>query len=220
MKINNYIDHTILKRDAVSEEIMKVVDEAIKYEFKSVCVMPTWITLIKEKLHENNILVCAVFGFPFGQTTTETKVFEAKDAIEKGVDELDFVANISKIHERDTKYLVTELNMIRSATKGKTIKLIIETGLLNDDEKRYITELGATAGWDFIKTSTGIGTTGATVEDVLLMKEVINGRAKIKASGGIKTREQAEKYISIGADRLGSSNGVDLMEGNEVKGGY
>ncbi len=220
MKINKYIDHTILKRDILSSEIIKAKDEAIKYDFAGLCVNPTWINLIKDDLHKHNLSVIVVIGFPFGQFTTETKVFEAKDAINKGADELDFIANISKIHERDTQYLKNELNEIRNATKGKVIKLIIETGLLNNEEKEYITNLGAEAGFDFIKTSTAVETTGATIDDVKLMKRVINGRAKIKASGGIRKLSDAIALIEAGADRIGSSNGVDIIKGNEVKTGY
>ncbi len=195
----------------------KVVEEAIKYNFKGLCINPTWIKYVKDKLNKNGILVVTVIGFPFGQFTTETKVFEAKDAIKNGVDELDFIANVSKIHEKDTEYLKNELNEIRKATKGKTIKLIIETGLLNNEEKTYITKLGIEAGFDFIKTSTAVNTTGATLEDVKLIKSLISGDTKIKASGGVRTLEDAKKLIEAGANRIGTSNGIDIINGKDVE---
>ncbi len=215
--INKYIDHTFLKRDALTKEIDQAVEDAIKYEFKGLCINPTWIKYVKDKLHKNKILVVTVIGFPFGQFTTEAKIFEAKDAIKNGVDELDFIANVSKIHERDTEYLKNELREIRKATKGKTIKLIIETGLLDNEEKTYITKLGIQEGFDFIKTSTAVNTTGATLEDVKLIKSLIDGDTQIKASGGVRTLKDAKILIDAGANRIGTSNGVDIINGKEVK---
>ena len=220
MKINKYIDHTILKRDALTAEVIAARDAAIKYDFAGLCVNPTWIETVKEDLHKNGLLVIVVIGFPYGQFTTEAKISEAKDAIAKGADELDFITNVTKVHERDSKYLENELSEIRKATKGKVIKLIIETGLLNDEEKVYITNLGAEAGFDFIKTSTAVGTTGATVHDVSLMKVIIDGRAKIKASGGVRNIKDAQALIDAGADRIGTSNGIDIVEGKTAKTGY
>lgn len=219
-KINEYIDHTLLKRDVLTKEIDQAVDDAIKYKFKGLCIAPFWIPHVQEKLHKNNVLVVTVIGFPYGQQSAKTKAFEAKRAIKDGVDELDFIINASKLHEKDQEYLREELALLRKVTKNKTIKLIIETGLLNKEEKELATKLGVEAGFDFIKTSTAVNTTGATVEDVKLIKKVIDGRAKIKASGGIRTLKQAEELIKVGADRLGTSNGIDIVKGLEGKSSY
>ncbi|BDV03704.1 MAG: deoxyribose-phosphate aldolase [Candidatus Hepatoplasma scabrum] len=218
--INEYIDHTILKRDVLTKEIDQAVSDAIKYKFKGLCIAPFWISHVKEKLHQNNILVVTVIGFPYGQQSMKVKGCEAKRAMKDGADELDFIINASKVHEKDQEYLKKELAFLRKVTKGKTIKLIIETGLLNQEEKIFATKLGVEAGFDFIKTSTAVNTTGATVEDVKLMKEVINGRAKIKASGGVRTLKQAQELIKSGADRIGTSNGIDIVKGLEGRNEY
>ncbi len=220
MNIAKYIDHTILKRDAVTGEIIKICDEAKQYGFASVCTFPIWIETIRKQLEGTGIKTCIVVGFPFGTQTIEAKVAEGRDAILKGAEELDYVITVSKVHERDTEYLKRELEEIRRATKGTTIKLIIETGLLTDDEKTYISQMAVDAGWDFIKTATGINTTGATVEDVKLMKAIAGDKAQVKASGGVKTIKDAEAMIDAGATRIGTSNGTLIMEGLEVTGGY
>lgn len=218
--INEYIDHTLLKRDVLTKEIDQAVSDAIKYKFKGLCIAPFWISHVQEKLHKNNVLVVTVIGFPYGQQSARTKAFEAKQAIKDGADELDFIINASKLHEKDQDYLRKELALLRKITKNKVIKLIIETGLLNKEEKELATKLGVEAGFNFIKTSTAVNTTGATVEDVKLMKKIIDGRAKIKASGGIRTLNQAEELIKAGADRLGTSNGIDIVKGLEGKSSY
>lgn len=220
MNIAKYIDHTILKRDAISSEIEKICKEAKEYGFKSVCTHPIWTEKIKEELKGSDVLTCIVVGFPFGTNTTKSKIYEGLDAIERGAQELDYVVNVSKVHERDTEYLENELNEIRTATKGTTIKLIIETGLLSDEEKVYISKLAIAAKWDFIKTSTGINTTGATIEDVKLMKEIAGEDYQVKASGGVKTLEDAKNLIEAGATRIGTSNGTLIMDGLEVTEGY
>lgn len=220
MDIAKYIDHTFLKRDALRSEMDTKVKEAVENHFASLCINPTWINYVKNELHKNNVKVCVVIGFPFGQFTTETKVFEAKDAIKRGADELDFIANITKIHERDEKYIEHEFKEIRKATKGKVIKLIIETGLLNDDEKRWVTKKVVEAKFDFVKTSTGVDTTGATVHDVKLMKEITGDKIQIKASGGVRTLEQAQELIAAGATRIGTSNGVDIIKGKKGQHNY
>lgn len=220
MELNKYIDHTILKRDAVYADIDKVINEAIEYKFKTVCTHPIWTGYLAEKLNGTGIDVTIVIGFPYGVQTTETKVFEAKDALSKGANELDFVIAVSMVHERNTEYLEKELKSIREATKGHTIKLILETGLLSKEEIEYATELGVQAGFDFIKTSTGIETSGATLEDVQLIAKVINGRAQIKASGGVRSFEDAKTYIDAGATRIGTSNGTLIMDGKIATKGY
>lgn len=220
MNLAKYIDHTILKRDAVTTEIEKVCDEAIKYGFASVCTFPIWITVLKNKLKDTDVKVCTVVGFPYGTQSIETKVFEGKDAISKGTNELDYVITVSKVHERDDAYLDRELSEIRKATEGTVIKLILETGLLTKEEIKYISKKAVDAGWDFIKTSTGIQTTGATLEDVQMMVEIAGNKAKVKASGGVRTYEEGVKYVEAGASRIGTSNGVALMEGEKVTEGY
>ncbi len=219
-KINKYIDHTLLKRDAVKEDLDKIIAEAIKYEFKTICIHPIWIEYSKDKLKDSDIEITTVLGFPYGTQTIESKVFEAKDAIKKGADELDFVITVSKIHEKDDAYLKRELSEIREATKGNVIKLILETGLLSKDEIKYISKLAVDANWDFIKTSTGIQTTGATIEDVKIMKEIAQNKAEVKASGGVRKYEDAIALIEAGATRIGTSNGVDIMEGKVAKNDY
>ncbi|AHK22571.1 deoxyribose-phosphate aldolase [Candidatus Hepatoplasma crinochetorum] len=218
--INEYIDHTLLKRDVLTKEIDQAINDAIKYKFKGLCIAPFWVSHVQEKLHKNNVLVVTVIGFPYGQQSARTKAFEAKQAIKDGADELDFIINASKLHEKDQDYLRKELALLRKITKNKIIKLIIETGLLNKEEKELATKLGVEAGFNFIKTSTAVNTSGATVEDVKLMKKIIDGRAKIKASGGIRTLNQAEELIKAGADRLGTSNGIDIVKGLEGKSSY
>lgn len=220
MEINKYIDHTILKRDAIASDIDKIIEEAIKYQFKTICIHPTWLEYAKEKLQGTGVGITIVFGFPYGTQTTESKVLEAQDAMSKGADELDMVINVGRVHMQDTEFLTKELETIRKATEGKVIKLILETGLLTKDEIRYASELGVAAGWDFIKTSTGIQTTGATVEDVKIMKSIAEDKAQVKASGGVRSYEDAVAMVEAGATRIGTSNGVDIMEGKVADSDY
>ena len=217
--LNKYIDHTLLKRDVTKPEILKAMDDAIEYKFATLCIAPTWIEVVAPKLHENGVKVTTVIGFPFGQNTIESKVAEAKDAIEKGADELDFVINVSRVHDNDVEYLKKEVAAMRASTQGKVIKLIIETNLLSNDEKRMISQIAIDGGFDFIKTSTGIGVDGATVEDVKLMKEIA-GNKEVKASGGVRTLDAAIAMIEAGATRIGTSNGVDIINGLEGKNAY
>ncbi len=220
MNINKYIDHTILKRDAVQSEVDKIIDEAIKYEFKTVCIHPIWIEHAATRLQGTGIGITAVFGFPYGTQTTEVKIAEAKDALVKGATELDMVVNVGRVHMNDKEYVLDELTKVRQATEGTVIKLILETGLLSKDEIRFVSELGVEAGWDFIKTSTGIQTTGATVEDVEIMKSIAGDKAQVKASGGVRSYEDAVAMVEAGATRIGTSNGVDIMEGRVADSDY
>ncbi len=220
MEINKYIDHTILKRDAVVSEVDKIVDEAIKYQFKTVCIHPTWASHVAKRLEGTDIGVTAVFGFPYGTQTTEAKIAEGKDALTKGATELDMVINVGRVHMNDTEFLMNELKSVREALQGTTIKLILETGLLTKEEIKYASELGVEAGWDFIKTSTGIQTTGATVEDVEIMKAIAGDKAEVKASGGVRSYEDAKAMVEAGATRIGTSNGVDIMEGRVAESDY
>ncbi len=220
MEINKYIDHTILKRDAVQSEVDKIIDEAIKYQFKTVCIHPVWVEHAKKRLEGTDIGITAVFGFPYGTQTTETKVFEAKDALAKGATELDMVINVGRVHSQDAEYIANELRQVREAVPNTVIKLILETGLLTKDEIKFASKLGVEANWDFIKTSTGIQTTGATVEDVEIMKEIAGDKCEVKASGGVRSYEDAAAMIEKGATRIGTSNGVDIMEGRVAESDY
>lgn len=211
MILNKYIDHTKLNADAKKSDIEKLCDEAIKYDFKSVCVNPCHVKFAKEKLQNSDVLVCTVIGFPLGANSTETKVFETENAIENGADEIDMVINIGKLKEKDFSYVEEEIRKIKEACGEKTLKVIVETCLLTDDEKISACEIIIKAGADFVKTSTGFSTGGATVEDVKLLKSTVKDKIKIKASGGIRTHEKAVSMIEAGADRIGASAGERLL---------
>lgn len=213
MKLNKLIDHTLLKPEATKAQIEKLCGEAAEYDFKSVCVNPYYVKYAKELLKGSNVLVCTVIGFPLGQNTTEVKVMETKDAIQNGADEIDMVINIGALKSKDENYVLNEIKEIRNACKGKTLKVIIETCLLTDEEKITVCKLSKEAGADFVKTSTGFSTHGATVEDVKLMRETVGEDIGVKASGGIRDRETALKMVEAGATRLGVSAGVEIVKG-------
>lgn len=213
MKLNKLIDHTLLKPEATKTQIEKLCSEAKEYDFKSVCVNPYYVKYAKELLKESDVLVCTVIGFPLGQNTTAIKVAETKDAIQNGADEIDMVINIGALKSKDKDYVLNEIKEIRNACKGKTLKVIIETCLLTDEEKITACKLSKKAGADFVKTSTGFSTHGATVEDVKLMRETVGEDMGVKASGGIRDRDTALKMIEAGATRLGVSAGVEIVKG-------
>lgn len=216
MDINNYIDHTLLKSDATREEIEDICDEAMAYKFKAVCVNSSWTSLVFEKLKYVDVEVCTVVGFPLGAMSKEAKIFEAKDAIKNGASEIDMVLNIGKLKDKEYEYVEDEIRKIKEVIGKDTIlKVIIETSLLDDDEKKIACEIIENAGADFVKTSTGFSTSGAKVEDIKLIREVVKDRLKIKASGGIKTYEEAVEMINAGADRIGTSNGVKIIKNNK-----
>ena len=215
MKLSKYIDHTLLKADASLEAIGRLCDEAIEYDFKSVCVNTCNIEFCKEKLKGSDVLVCCVIGFPLGAMSTEAKVFEAADAINKGADEVDMVINIGRLKDKDYDYVTQEIRRIKEAVGDKTLKVIIETCLLTDEEKVKACECILEAGADFVKTSTGFSTNGATFEDVKLLKDTVGDRCYIKAAGGVRSREDFEKMISLGANRIGTSSGTKLIEKGE-----
>ena len=206
MELNKYIDHTLLKADATSADIKKICDEAVKYDFKSVCVNSCYTSLVKKPLENSSVLVCTVVGFPLGAMSIKSKDFEAKTAVEDGADEIDMVINIGKLKEQDYDYVEKDIQAVRDATKGKVLKVIIETCLLTD-------EISVKCGADFVKTSTGFSTGGAKVEDVKLMKDTVGDKAMVKASGGIHSREEALSMIENGADRIGASSGIKIVEG-------
>ncbi len=213
MEFNKYIDHTNLKAFASLEDIVKLCSEANYYKFKSVCVNPAYIETCKELLKGSEVLICTVIGFPLGQNTTDVKKFEVTDAIAKGADEVDVVLNVAEMKNKNYDYILNELTEIVKASDGVLVKLILETCYLTKEEIVKACELATKAGIDYVKTSTGFGTSGATVEDVKLMKESISENMKVKASGGIRTKEDFLKMIEAGASRIGTSNGVSIMEG-------
>ena len=212
--INRYIDHTLLKANAREIDIVEICEQAIKYNFYAVCVNPFYVELAKKSLSKSNTKVCTVIGFPLGQNTTETKVFETHNAINNGADEIDVVINIPKFLEGDYNYLVNELKCIREVcTDNIVLKVIIETCYLDKDKIIDATKICEEIGANFVKTSTGFGTRGASIEDIVTIKNAlsINSNVGIKASGGIKDRNFAEELIEAGATRLGTSSGVILM---------
>ena len=215
MKIAKYIDHTNLKPYATREDIIKLCEEAKKYGFYAVCVNPYRVKLAKEQLKGTDIKVASVIGFPLGATPTEVKVFEAKRALEDGADELDMVINIGALKDKDYDYVKKEIEEVVKVAheRGAVVKVIIETCYLTDEEKEIACRLAMEAGADFVKTSTGFGTRGATVEDVRLMRRVVGDKLGVKAAGGIRTYEQALEMIKAGANRIGTSSGVKIVEG-------
>ena len=215
MKLSKYIDHTLLKADASLEAIKKLCDEAREYDFKSVCVNTCNIEFCKKQLEWSDVLVCCVIGFPLGAMSTEAKVFEAKDALSKGADEVDMVINIGRLKDRDYDYVTDEIAQIKEAVGDKTLKVIIETCLLTDEEKVAACKCILNTKADFVKTSTGFSTGGATFEDVALLKETVKDKCLIKAAGGVRSREDFEKMIELGANRIGTSSGTKLIAKGE-----
>ena len=214
MNIAKYIDHTNLKAYTSKEDIIKLCEEAKKYNFYAVCVNPYRVKLAKKQLQGTNIKVATVIGFPLGATPTEVKVFEAKKALEDGADEVDMVLNIGALKDKDYKYVRNDIaEVVRIAhEKGAIVKVIIETCYLSDNEKEIACKLAMEAGADFVKTSTGFGTGGATIEDVKLMRKVVGDKLGVKAAGGIRTYEEALAMINAGANRIGTSSGVKIIE--------
>jgi len=213
MGINQYIDHTNLKSFASKKDIERLCNEAIKYNFASVCVNPYYVSLANELLNRTNIKVCTVVGFPLGQNNTEVKINETKIALDEGADEIDMVINVAALKDGFYDYVKDEIKQIRNITKGKILKVIIETCYLEPHEIIKITEICNEVGVDFIKTSTGYGTDGAKVEDIMLIIKYKNDDIEVKASGGIKTYEDAKKFIDLGITRIGTSSGIEIMEG-------
>lgn len=213
MELNSYIDHTNLKAYATLEDIKKLCDEAIHYHFAAVCVNPCYTKVAKEMLSSSTVLVATVIGFPLGASTIAVKEYEAIDAINNGADEIDMVINIGAVKNKDFEYVKKEIKDIRDAIDGKTLKVIIETCYLDKEEIKKLTEICNETFVNFIKTSTGFGTSGAKVEDIEIINKYRNEVLEIKASGGIKTIEDAETFINIGVTRIGTSNGVEIMNG-------
>lgn len=212
MNYNKYFDHTMLAPQATSTDIDKLIKEAIKYDFKSVCIAPSYIKYAKEQLAKTDVLICTVIGFPLGYSATSVKVYETKIALDHGADEIDMVINIGRFKNKEYEYVLNEIKAIKEVCGNKVLKVIVETALLTSQEIKTITEIVLKSGADFIKTSTGFSFRGASFEDVEIMKSIAQDKLLIKASGGIKTGEDALKMIKLGASRLGTSKTVQIIE--------
>lgn len=211
MNIAQYIDHTLLKADATVDDIVKLCNEADEHRFAAVCVNPVYIDLAAHILAGSGVRVATVVGFPLGATFTAVKTLETREAIQRKADEIDMVMNIAAARAGQWDAVADDIRQVVAAAAGKTVKVILETAFLTDDEKRRACEAAVAAGAGFVKTSTGFGPGGATAEDVRLMRAAVGDQAGVKASGGIRTRQQAELMIAAGATRLGTSAGVTLL---------
>jgi len=205
------VDHTLLKQESTWEQIKQICDDGIKYKVASVCIPASFVKQAKEYV-QDKLTICTVIGFPNGYSTTKTKVFETEDAIKNGADEIDMVINIGWLRDQKYELILDEINKIKAACNGKILKVIIETCLLTEEEKIKMCEIVSESNADYIKTSTGFSTAGATFDDIKLFSEHVTNNKKIKAAGGIKSFEDAEKMIELGADRLGTSRLVSLMK--------
>lgn len=217
MNLNKMIDHTLLKPEATKEMIENLCKEAKEYDFKSVCVNPYWVSTAYEELRDSDVLVCTVVGFPLGATTKETKFFETDFAVQEGADEIDMVINVGALKSKQYDVVLEDIKSVVQAANGRTVKVIIETCLLSDEEKVKACELSMEAGANFVKTSTGFSTAGAKVEDVELMKRIVGDNLEVKASGGIRDLDTALKMIESGATRLGVSAGVQIIKEYQSK---
>jgi len=212
--LNKYIEHTLLKQDATKEDLLKLFEEAKKYNFLGVCINPCYVKLAKENLKDTDVKVVTVIGFPLGANTSETKIFETINAVRDGADEIDMVINVTRLKDKDYDFIVDEIKQIKAACQGHNLKVIIETDLLTKDEIKTACELCIKGGADFVKTSTGFvkNGTGAKVEDVELMYNTVKiAGLQVKASGGIRDKEAALNMIKAGAVRLGTSSGVKIV---------
>lgn len=219
--IAGMIDHTLLRANATQEEIGKLCEEARKYHFASVCVNPGYVAMSSRLLRGSGVMVCTVIGFPLGSTTPTVKAIEARDAIANGADEIDMVLNIGALKSGNDQLVQDDIKAVRDATRGKCLKVILETSYLTRDEKIRACKMAKTAQADFVKTSTGFGSGGATPEDIALMRETVGPGMGVKASGGIKNAEVAAAMIKAGANRLGTSASIAIVSGGEAaKGQY
>ena len=212
MELNRYIDHTLLKPDAKKDEITKLCNEAKEHHFASVCVNPTYVPLASRLLKGSDVKVCTVIGFPLGANLLATKISETKHALVEGADEIDMVINIGRLKDKDDDYVEKEIKELKNVCKKHTLKVIIETCLLTEEEKVRACTLSKNAGADFVKTSTGFSTGGATVEDVKLMRKTVGKEMGVKASGGVKTKKDALDMIEAGATRIGTSRSLELIK--------
>ena len=210
--MNEYFDSTMLKAISTANDIKKLCNDAKKYKFKAVCINPCYVSLAKELLKDTNVKVCTVIGFPLGANTTYIKVEEVRDAINNGADEVDMVINVGALKEKNYDYVINEIKKLREASYDKILKVIIETCYLTEEEIIKMTEICNKTNVDFIKTSTGFGTRGASTNDIEIINKYKSNDLKIKASGGIRTKDDAQKYIELGVSRIGTSNAVKMME--------
>ncbi|AZK45655.1 deoxyribose-phosphate aldolase [Paenibacillus lentus] len=216
MNIAGMIDHTLLRADATRAEIAKLTEEAKKYKFASVCVNPTWVAFAAEQIAGTEVKVCTVIGFPLGATTSAVKAMEVKDAIANGATEVDMVINIGQLKDGNNEFVEQDIKaVVDMASNQAIVKVIIETSLLTDEEKIRACELSVKAGADFVKTSTGFSTGGATLQDVTLMRKTVGPHVGVKASGGVRSLEDMNRMIESGANRIGASSGVKIMEGEQ-----
>lgn len=214
MELNRMMDHTILKADTPKSEVLRIIEEAKKYHFYSVCINPVWVSLAAEELKGEPVSVCTVIGFPLGASTTATKAFETEDAIKNGADEIDMVISIGQLKSGDYEAVQNDIAGVVTAAKDRAlVKVILETCLLTDEEIVKACELAKAAGADFVKTSTGFSTGGADVKDVRLMRETVGPEMGVKASGGIHNEAQALAMVEAGASRLGTSASIAIISG-------
>ena len=218
--LNKYIDHTLLKATATTEEIIKLCNEAKEHEFFSVCVNSCYVKLASKQLKKSKVKVCSVIGFPLGAMNTKAKAYEAKQAIKDGADEIDMVINVGLLKSKKYSKVYKDIRSVKKVMPKKTLKVILETCYLDDEEILKVSELALKAKADFIKTSTGFGTEGATIEAVKLMKQVAGDKMKIKASGGVRDAKTAQDYINLGVMRLGTSSGIAIVSGTTSKSDY
>ncbi|MGL4991450.1 MAG: deoxyribose-phosphate aldolase [Sarcina sp.] len=220
-KLASMIDHTILKAEATKGQIEQLCKEALEYKFASVCINPSNIELAAKMLKDSEVKVCTVIGFPLGANTTEVKAFETKDAIAKGAQEVDMVINIGKLKDKDYEYVKNDIKAVVEAAKGKALtKVIIETCLLTDEEKVKACQLSKEVGADFVKTSTGFSTGGATPQDIKLMRDTVGPNLGVKASGGVRSFDDAKAVIDNGATRIGASSSIVICEGGVSDSNY
>ena len=220
MKLNKYIDHTLLKQDATEEQIDYLLSEARAYDFASVCVNPTWVEHAKKGLEGTDVKVCTVVGFPLGATTSAVKAFETKEAIQNGADEIDMVINVGALKSGNLALVESDIRAVVEASSDKLVKVIIEACLLTDQEKVVACQLSQKAGADFVKTSTGFSTGGATIADVTLMRETVGTEMGVKAAGGARSYADALAFVEAGATRIGTSAGVTILKGELADGDY
>lgn len=212
MNYNKMIDHTVLKADTPLETVKRICDEAMEYGFASVCINPCHVAYCADYLKDSDVNVCTVIGFPLGANTSAVKAFETKDAIANGADEIDMVMNIGALKDKNYDLVRDDVKAVVEAANGTLVKVILETCLLTEDEIKKACELCVGAKADYVKTSTGFSTRGATIEDVRIMKEAVHGKAKVKAAGGVRTPEDMVKIVAAGADRIGTSAGCSLVK--------
>ena len=212
MNYNKMIDHTVLKADTPLETVKRICDEAMEYGFASVCINPCHVAYCADYLKDSDVNVCTVIGFPLGANTSAVKSFETKDAIANGADEIDMVMNIGALKDKNYDLVRDDVKAVVEAANGTLVKVILETCLLTEDEIKKACELCVEAKADYVKTSTGFSTRGATIEDVRIMKEAVHGKAKVKAAGGVRTPEDMVKIVAAGADRIGTSAGCSLVK--------